>query len=135
MEDLRSLFFHQASLETILDKYGILGGETLIPWNEGYALTDKTGSIINFLTINSNGEILLQNDQFSTMGRVSSVVDNQYELYENHKLIGHLFEGHSVENLDVYFDTSTHGAIELLSDVLELEVDSLDTIMNIVDFF
>lgn len=134
MENIRDLLFNQDTLDLLLEKWGIAGQSFLIPWSNGFALTDQVGNITNYLNIDANGQLLFQNQDFSTIGSVSSVSDFQYQLYNGHQLTGNLFTNDVASFLDLTHD----GTSELLSDVLDLDVDSVDTLLNIndlIDFF
>ncbi|USK83588.1 hypothetical protein [Peribacillus asahii] len=133
MENVKDLFFRQDSLKTLLEKWGLGGDAVMIPWNGGFALTDQAGNITNYLTIDPNGQLLLQNGHFGTIGSVSSVADHQFQVHDHQHIIGQLFTSHHAGNLDSYLDLTGDGATETMRSVLDLDIDSVDTIMNISD--
>ncbi|MCZ8537234.1 hypothetical protein M9R32_08590 [Paenisporosarcina quisquiliarum] len=138
MENVRDLFFQQDTLKMLLEKCGVVGDDVIIPWNGGLALTDQVGNITNYLTIDTNGQLLLQNGNFDTISSVSSVADHQFQVHDHQQIIGQLFTSHHTGNLDSYLDLVGDGEKETLRSVLALDTDSIDTIMNIseiIDFY
>ncbi|PEP14046.1 hypothetical protein [Bacillus wiedmannii] len=139
MENIRDLLFQQNTLDLLFKKWGVSKNSIMIPWNNGFALTNQAGNITNYLNIDSNGQLLFQNNDFSTIGSVSSVSDMQYQIYDQHHLIGHLFNSpNTYSNLDSFFDLTQNDAATTLSHVLDIDVDSVDSLLNvndIIDFF
>jgi hypothetical protein len=131
MEDIRDLLFQQETLNLLLKKWGVSEKSTLIPWSNGFALTDQSGNITNYLNIDSNGQLLLQEHNFSAVGSVSSVSNGQYQIYNNHHLVGNLFN--NPDSFTEYLNLDQNGTAETLSQVLDIDVDSVDSLLNITD--
>ena len=134
MEDIRSLLMHQETLDVVLEKIGLTKDQNLIPWIDGFALTDNTGNITNYLNIDTNGKLLVQDKSFETNGHVESVVDGQYQIYENHNLIGTLFTSLDDRHDIVEFLNFDFGkGFKAIDELVDIGSESLDPLALVIE--
>lgn len=134
MESIRNLLMNKDTLDVVIEKSGLNKDQTLMPWGDGFALTDKVGNITNYLNIDSNGRLLIQDKNFSASGQVDSVVEGQYQLYENSNLIGTLFTNPDIHGeLTGFLNFDFNEGIDAIDSLINVGSESLDPLSVIID--